>query len=463
MPFFLLYCLLILEVLAEATLQSAVWPYVSTLLMLLFLRKLIRKYLSSMAIMLPIIMAKILLLFSLVFIGHHFFIRELGLMGAGSVHSAYFVVISCAFLHISAMVSASLAKTIPPRPLAPFPMLLYSFVVAAIGAALIAIFYLLFTGFTQGFALLDATDRFVYRSKQGWLFGIIITFKPILAGLMGFVRFRMPVPRRFQFFVTMTFAALVASSALFGDKFLSLLVLFGYYFAPFLILQGQIDARAKRIAITLSLLAGVLVSSLTYFIYSDYGALDGSATAERLFGRFTGQGQLWYATMRSEPELAAIDHAELSRLSAVMAAQSADQVAFDTRTGIFHMVVLFAPDNIRNSIFNASGYVQFTGASEAYLALLLGQIPMAFLIMALAVTCGLLVYYVYNALWAGSMPSYFIALFILSNFASMLNQASFWQIFGARALMYIALMVIMDLGLRIMFSGRQRVRKFSES
>lgn len=454
MPLSVIYGLLFCTAFAEAAVRSSAWPYLAVLLFLAFLKRLTERFTIAVAIMLPVILTRMLILFSLIFISEKFFIRELGIVASGPVHSAYFTLISCVFLHVSALVFRGLSRT-TPRQVPLLPLLQLVFVSAVALAALIAVGFLLYTGATQGFALLDQTDRFQYRANQGWLYGIIITMKPVLAGLMGFARFRLPMSGMARALLSWLFVLLVGSSALFGDKFLSLLVMFGYFFAPRIALEGAISPQLRQRAVAIAMVAGILVSGLTYYIYSDYGVRDVGQTSDRLFGRFTGQGQLWYAVMDGSPDLVAVDHVELNKLGAVMLSAKADQLAFETRVGIFRMVAQYAPDNIRRSVFNSGGLVQFTGASEAYLTLLLGHIPMLVIMAALAVVCGIFSYYVYDALIAGSLPGYFAALFILANFSSMLNQASFWQVFGLKALSYIAVFVFVDLAQRMVLSRRQ--------
>lgn len=445
-----LYGGLVAVTLAEETLPSAFWPYASVALLTFFVLLLGRHFLAPMAILLPVIMAKLLLALSLLFIGHRLPIRELGIVAQGQVHSGYYALVACAFLHIAAQVFALLVRTFPPARVRLTPVLQGLFLWSVIGAACVAIFFLFHTGATQGFALLEGADRFAYRAGQDWFFGIVMTFKPILAGLIGFVRFRLSYGRAMRLTLSLLFGVLFAESALFGEKFLSLLVMTGFFFMPFLVLQNGLPRRRLGLALCIAVGSGLIVSALTYHVYSDYGALDLKRTTERLAGRFTGQGQLWYAVMHGKPALAQVDRAEVARMGAAMMAREADRTAFDTRSGMFHLVTRFAPDAIRASILERKGRVQFTGATEAYLALVLGHLPMIAILALLGCLAGLIAYYVYDALIAASLPGYFFALFILSNFASMMNQASFWQIFGARAVLYIAAMLATDMVFRMM-------------
>lgn len=443
------YGLLATVMLAEELLPSTFWPYVSLGLLAFFLLLLGRRFDAELAILLPLVIAKLLLALSLLFIGHGLPIRELGIVAQGQVHSAYFALIACAFFHVAASVCAALDHMFPPAPIRGSLLLHDLYRWSVIGAACVAILFLLHTGARQGFALIEGTDRFAYRAGQGWFFGIVMTFKPILAGLMGFVRFRLSGGRGARLVLSLLFCALFVASALSGDKFLSLLVMTGFFFMPLLVLRGMPRQRGWALGIVAA--TGLSVSGLTYHVYSDYGALDLQRTMQRLAGRFTGQGQLWYAVMHERPALVHVDRAEAARMGGVMMAREADRTAFDRRSGIFHMVMRFAPDDIRNAIFQRAGRVQFTGATEAYLALVLGHLPMLVAMALLGCLAGLVAYYVQDTLVAGSLPGAFFALFILSNFTSMMNQASFWQIMGARAFIYIAGLLAVDILFRLMF------------
>ncbi len=335
-------------------------------------------------------------------------------------------------------------------------MLHMIFVGTVYSLALLTIAVLLWAGFTSGFALFDATDRFVYRASQGWLFNIIIVGKPLICGLMGFIVFRLPIAQLTRQLFVCTFAAIFLVSTLFGDKFLSLIVLVALYFSPFLALRLTVTRRVKAVATILISLVGITVSGLTYFTYSDFGRLDASQTNERLFGRFTGQGQLWYAA-NQDSEIFGLDQVQSDKLmTVVLAPKDADEIAFYTQTGIFYMVVRHAPDNIRDAVYDASGFVQFTGAGEAYLMEVYGHAAMLIIWAVLGFGCGIVSYWAYNSLITGSLPGYTFAMFAVASYASMINQGSFWQIFGVRALMYLFVMLAIDVGMRLMLTRRTR-------
>lgn len=454
MIFVLLYGLLAADSVAELSFPSQAWVFVSIALYIYFIRTLFARNLTSTVILLPIVITKLLVLLSLIFISQGFVIRELGLVGGPPVYSGYFALLGCAFLHLTAGISTVLNRSLAPRPLAPFPILQIAFTLAVIAAGTLAIGVLLYSGMTQGFALLNGVDRFDYRASQGWLFNIVINFKPILAGLMGFARFRLPTTALTRPLLSFLLVMLIISSALSGDKFLSLLILLAFYFTPYLILSGGLNRRTMQRTVTIGSVSLIMASALTYYVYSDYGTLNQEQTTTRLFGRFTGQGQLWYIVNHRGTELTAIDEVESQKLMQVMTADDADQLAFDTHTGIFHMVEVYGEEGIRHSVFNRDGLIQFTGATEAYLINVYGQIYMIFIVLALSLAAAASAYYIYNSLISGSLLGYFFSTFIMANFASMMNQASFWQVFGKRALIYFSIMIAIDMGLRVFFAGR---------
>tara|TARA_R110000868_G_scaffold410179_3_gene697490 strand:- start:5574 stop:6965 length:1392 start_codon:yes stop_codon:yes gene_type:complete len=445
------YVLLMVSAILEPNLGLPIWPYLGTGLFVLFVRIMFRRHPRGMAILTPLVITRILLLFSLVFIAQRFFIRELGIIGEGPVYACYFALISCIFLHLTILTFDILVRNAPPRPANPHPLAKYLFATIAIIAGLFATITLLYTGAHSGFALLDGTDRFAFRANQGWLFNVIITFKPIICAMLGFVRFRIRFSAVIRAIFTSVFVVLLLSSALFGDKFLSLIVMIVYFFMPYLILEGRIDKRMRVAGLAVLLLGGSIVSGLTYYTYSDYGRLSFEETSERLFGRFTGQGQLWYAVNNREVGLTVGDPAEAQRLKNVMLASSgADDLAFRTRTGIFQMVQRFAPSSIQHAVFGREGLVQFTGAGEAYLSLVFGQTGMLIFIVILAIGCGASVYYVYNSSINGSLVGFVFSIFIVANYSSMVNQGSFWQIYGVRSLFYITVMISLDLLSRVL-------------
>ena len=456
------YIALLIGALAEADSTTSLWSYAAVILFVIFVALLFRRTRAAVAILLPLVLTRLLLLLSLVFIAERFFIRELGITANGTTHACYFALLACAFLHLTVATFRLLTSVFVPRPAQTYSPVRHLFITGTIVAALGAVLFLIVTGASAGFALFDATDRFAYRADQSWLFNIIITQKPIICALLGFVRFRMVISRGTRLTVTGSFAALLLTSTLFGDKFLSLLIMVAFFFLPFLVLKPAIKGRALITGTIVTLFVGVMVSGLTYYTYSDFGNLGAEETSERLFGRFTGQGQLWYAVNNQASQVVAGDPAEAQRLRAVMlATRGADALAFETHTGIFQMVERFAPPNIRASVFASQGYVQFTGASEAYLTMVFGRGGMLILLAMLALGCGLATYYVYNALIAGSLFGFAVSMFIATNYYSMLNQGSFWQIFGVRSLAYIATLVVIDMTARVVLSrgaGRPALR-----
>lgn len=457
----IVYVFLMVGVVAEPDMPSLIWPYYGTALFFVFIQTLFRINKKGSSILIPIIITRTLLMASLIFISHGFFIRELGVVATGPTYTCLFSLISCAFIHFSMITFNIFVKLMPPIPGNIYPIARYIFISGALSSGILATIFLLATGVQSGFALFDGVDRFAYRANQGWLFNVIITFKPVICAMIGFVRFRLGFSAGTRKIATFTFAALLFSSTLFGDKFLSLIVMGAYFFLPYLILDGRLSRRMLATSMAVILIGGAIVGGLTYYVYSDYGKLNSAATSERLFGRFTGQGQLWYIANNQHVVSVDGDFVEQKRLKSVMMAKSgADDLAFNIHAGIFRMVELFAPRIIRHAIFGRDGLVQFTGAGEAYLMLVFGEFGMIMALAGLAVGLGIVMYYVYNSVISGSLFGFIFSVYLMMNYSSMINQASFWQVFGVRALVYTAIMVAIDVCSRI-YVNRGKSRKNS--
>ncbi|WP_324808308.1 DUF6418 domain-containing protein [Sphingomonas sp. LY29] len=418
-----------------------VWPVVSLAAFAAFLLTMSRHYREAIFTLFAIEIAKILMLISLAFIGAGFFVRELGIIAEASTHSAYYALTACLYIHAACLTFKAARHARGHIALLPAQQsLLGLYVLGAGGLCIFAVLYLIVLGLTDGFPMLAGVDRFSYRADQGWLFRVIITFKPILAGLMGMIRFRFR-PRPWQrWLLDFTFGLLIGAVVLFGEKFLSLLVMGGAYLLPFLLRRKRRSPSSLLIATGLSM--AVLVSSATVYVYSDYGTLGASETSERLLGRFTGQGQLWYAASNASNREPNFD--QLRQMGNVMMSSEADEEAFRQQVGIFHLISRFAPSNIYDSIMAGRGLVQFTGGFEAYFLIVGGHLVMIAAVIFFGGIAGLVAFYVYESLIAGAVVGYVGAWFIYMAVYSASNQASVWQVIGWKSLLYFAIVIGMD-------------------
>jgi hypothetical protein len=381
---------------------------------------------------------------SLIFISAHFKIKELGIIPNGSAYSAYFAILSCLFINSSSFTFNIIIK-IFGAPVQRAGPLLFARVITLLLLiiSLSCILYLLIVGGTLGFPLLNGVDRFDFRIGQSKYIGIILSIKSILAASLGMIRFLIVRRSLNRFLIDGVTVTLLAVALLFGDKFTSVLVFVAFYIGPYL--AGSPDTRMFRRLAPLAAAAFVLVGSMTYYIYSDYGNLPSEQTFERLLGRFTGNGQLWYSAMQDRTKFIDYDQSQVDAMKQVIVGGQGLESAVDHRTGVFYLAFRYAPADLVISIIRKSGIVQLTGATEPWLLLCFGHIGMVFSIILLGALAGFLSMYMYISLRYQSIIGYLVGAFILLPFYSMMNQASFYEIFGWKPLMYFTMGIFIDL------------------
>lgn len=444
----------------EFIFPDPLWAVASLGLFLWFVQGLFSKNPGAVGTMFSLYIQKFLILVSLVFIALGYRMPELGRTADGSVYSGYFCLLACAFMHLSVSTRQILAaRFVGGRvKIAPKSHVNDYYFIAALAAATVTIVYLLLVGLGSGFALIVGADRFVYRAGQGWLFNVIVTQKPLLTALMGFVRFRIPISRNKQRALDYALAGLSVTFVLFGDKFLSLIVLISFYYLPWILESktGIIKASAKLISGAIIL--GMLGLAITYFVYSKNGALDYAATSRLLFGRFTGQGQLWYVVMQERPAVFQFDSDQVSKVLRAVLSREADITAFNERTGVFYLISKFAPSKIWTSIITSQGYVQFTGALEPFSLLAVGHFGLIVMLAVCGLCAGVSSFYIQHAYNEGRLFGFLAGIFILLKVYVMLNQGAVWTVFGWWAVLYILGLVAVDLTIRTVFASRRAAR-----
>ncbi len=437
------------------TTSASPWLVAIALLLLVgMLRALYVRAAVPMTFAIPLIVPKFLFVFSLLFIAQGFLITELGVTASGPVRAGYYVLLSCAFFHVITLTFSGFRAILPP-PVRLHQFLLFIIIAyaGAAGLTFLAVAYLLVTGLQSGFPLFEGIDRFAYRAQQDALFDIIMSNKPLLAAMLGILRFRLVNRAPAQWFLDALMMGFTVLTTLFGEKFLSVIILAVFYLIPYLVLRMDSLRLGPLLIFGAVLMTGV--GSLTYYVYSGYGTLNYQQTSEKLFGRFTGQAQLWYAVMQEPTHAITVDTKQVQLMKNAMLSADANETAFQQRAGVFYLVLQYAPDEMAKSVFRQKGLVQFTGATEAWLILVLGHVLAIMILVFLAFLAGLLLLYLDGALRAGSLIGYLVGTFIFLPFYSMLNQGSFWQIFGWKALLYFAVGLSIDFLYR-QISGHER-------
>ena len=398
------------------------------------------------------IICKMLVLLSLIPISFGYYIYELGINGQTQVHAGYFVCLSVLLLLTGCKTNAWLklaqvetATSIPTNLAKPI------YLAFSLAIVLGSILFLWSLGLSSGFAILQQTDRFEFRAGQGWLFSVIITFKPIFAGILGMVRFKDIHTKPTKLLLDLSLYAFVVMTMLFGEKFLSIIITVGYYYLPYFIVQKK---RPKLSAglLALGLIIGVAVTSATWNVYSDYGRLDSASTLQRLLYRFTGQGELWYISTAKGNSLVNIDESQSGKLVDVLLARNANQAAFNSRVGIFYLVEKFGERGIADQLLSSVGLVQFTGGFESYFLMIWGHVPMISMVFFAGLLLGCAAYYWETSARDGAMFSVFAGTYFLSQLTSATNQGSIWQIVGLVAVVYMIILLVVTTALKLFLS-----------
>lgn len=448
--------------LSELSVRSLGWPIASIVVFAIYLREILLRFPIPTEIFAATAIIKLLFLFSLVCIAFQVPMPELGnIVAKGAVYSGYYALISAVSLWLAAFTFEIARRITPARATPEWPLASTAIFLFVVAIAAVEIGVLLWTGVRNGFPLLQGDDRFLFRANQDFAFELAISFKPVIAGLIGFVVFRTARLAR-RILMTALFLMLLGLAALFGDKFFSLIIMVLYFLIPYFVLSGGVRFRLGFALIASTLTLTVLTGSLTYFIYSDYGMRDSASTLDRLLGRSTGNGQLWYVTMQDRTVAFTVDVDQYDRLIDSLVSKASASSNLDNGVGIFYLVNRYAPDEIRDGIKAGQGYIQFTGGTEAYLILVFGHAMMLVIMAFLSILLGLSCYYTYNCIISHAYIGYLGSLYILVNIYGMLNQASLGQIFSVGSLKAIGVILAADATYRIAFGRRARATTIDE-
>ncbi|WP_186393055.1 MULTISPECIES: DUF6418 domain-containing protein [unclassified Pannonibacter] len=430
----------------EIVFVSYFWSFYACGLLFIYIYTSIQKSPENFILYTHVVLTKILVVISLLFISLGYYMPELGRFGTPKVGANAFLVFSIILFYTAERTLRVFQKrnSIKRAEVNETSIVkIITFLILATSASLIL--YLVYFGLSNGFPLLQGIDRFGFRmSNEDKIFLIVINLKSTLMCALGLISFCYNCGALLKIASKLSFSIWVIVSILFGDKFFSLIVLFLYYYTPYLVM---FPSRFSE-TITRNTFKGMIIVCLALgivcYVYSDYGVLGWEATIERLFGRFASQGQLWAMVYRDFQQILSFGQDSLHDYVAVMFSSNASEKAFNGSVGIFHLMALYAPANIILSVQEMRGNVQFTGAFEAYFIMTSGYLGTILILLVAGVYLGLSAAYLKNAIFFGSPFSTGVAVFNMLNCASALNQGSLWQILGSKALIYFGILVLLD-------------------
>ncbi|WP_226019615.1 DUF6418 domain-containing protein [Novosphingobium sp. FKTRR1] len=439
---------------------SVYWPFLALGSYLWFLRLLFQRYPRETMLMSIMAMTKILILFSLIMIGLGFWITELEIVGQLPVYSLYFCILSSVFIHAACQSSAFINRRIDSQPVPELATGMgFAQTIGAVALVGFGIAVLLQTGLTKGFATLDGIDRFEFRADADWFFNYVVLRKYMMTAALATVRFRISMSTATHRVIDAIFVAFLGLLMLFGDKFLSVIVVGIFYVLPLLVTtRGGARVRLPRSLLLAVVTLLPLVLSATVWVYSDYGAQGWDSTLDRLFGRSTGQGQIWYIVAHDHRPLLSVDGGAVQKLMGSMGYQG-ESDPLRSNVGIFYIISRYAPTNVYKSILANNGLVQFTGGFEAYLILLFGHIPTLFLTILFGIIAGMCGSYLYYTIRSRSAFGAFFASFIYMSVYTTINQGAIWMSVSLGALIYTAIYIIAEQIVRylILKPGRRMV------
>ena len=422
---------------------SHFWGWAAVLLYIKFVLKVVGDNKKYSGAIIPIAFVKFLMVFSLACIGSGFFMPEMGYYGSAPSFAAFYTTICCACIISMVFLANNLHLNIKDHQKSKNIYLWGVAEKTSIYFSALLPIYLVFFGIKNGFPLLDGVDRFYYRLEaQDALLNIIINNKGVVCGVLGFLNYEFR-ERKINMII---FLGIVFSSIMFGEKFLSIIVLFLFYFSTKITKEIIKNKKFINGVVLTSAVFSVVPLCLVYYIYSDYGALPFAFTIEKILGRFASQGQLWFAVANDEIKLSFFNWVELNNLIAVLGSSSADQDAFYYEVGVWGLARKYAHQSIYYSLLDGEGLVQLTGGYEAYFMNSFGVIGLVIsLIFIIFYGAFLLFFFSHKVCSGNGTPlSAAIFFFLLIAFNSAWNQGAPWQILGLKSLTYLFILMISD-------------------
>jgi hypothetical protein len=168
--------------------------------------------------------------------------------------------------------------------------------------------YLIYVGISKGFPLFTGADRFMFRLDiEDPVFNAIMVNRSVAVFYLGVMS---AILRRGQLY-NLLFIAVMVISALFGEKFTSIIILLAIFSMPMLLRRNWAFRQLHLKNVFVSLFIATCISLPLIFIA--YKGLDNPGNAIKKFTeRVALQGQLWYMADKGTHDLFHFDGAALS-------------------------------------------------------------------------------------------------------------------------------------------------------
>ena len=272
-----------------------------------------------------------------------------------------------------------------------------------------------------------------------------LNLKFVILVALGLVTFRLPAWLPWRVAAGIVGSLLLAVYFLFGDKFFTQIVAASGFVSPFLYIHHRKVRRYLGLFLAASAIVLGVASTMTYYIYSNKGAMAPEATMDRLSGRIVGQGELWFLQARIGAPLIAWDGEFVARNIAALRVQNIDLYAVQQSLGPNYFSNQYAPNNIRLSIANNAGTATYTAALEPLGLAIFGWIGLGVLLVACGGLMALVSVYFAFGIASRSILSTLFAAFLSTEVRAALTQGTPWVFLGVTAMKWLSVILFIEL------------------
>ncbi|MGE3747076.1 MAG: DUF6418 domain-containing protein [Sphingomonadaceae bacterium] len=446
--------------LLSALFTSPLWSIVSLVNFLWLGLFLFRVAPIATILMLPFLVTRSSAVVALIFIEFGADMPEVAAVGTAGTHTASYVFYTAIMFGVCAMLFDLVyrsTKLSQPGQLTrlfdSWAPLIVSGIIAVVGLVMLV---LIARGLISGFPLLAGIDRFAFRRFAADPITLnALNYKFVIAYMLGFAVFCAPVVRFLKTIAAVQAALLVVLYFLFADKFFTQLAAMSAFFAPYLIIHRERVSRNLLGFGVGSLIAFSVVSSVTWWIYSQGGTISNAATIDRLSGRIVGQGQLWYLQSQIGAPMLNWDRHLVNTSLSALTVKEMEPFAQRQSIGPAYFSNKHAPDALRASLDRNFGTVSYTMAAEALGLVAFGWIGLGLLMVA----CGLIIaagnLLIARAVLQRLPISVGFAAYILVQTQVTLNQGALWVLFSIFSLKWLSVIAFVEFLLIILVMSQR--------
>lgn len=313
-------------------------------------------------------------------------------------------------------------------------------VVLGLGLAAVILGTGVVAGLSGGFAMLSGVNRYALRNdaSNGMLFNLFLNNQTFVAMLLG--TFCTSSIRPVRWLSAAMIVADLLLAALHGEQFMSVLHICLTMLVPFIAIHA-INGRPVLRYLGVGAAIALLIGSISVFYAYKGQGLDASET---IVSRFLEQGQAWYVVDSDArtfwaPALGGLPAFE--RFIASLGSLTEPTFFGDARvSGLRDLMLSYGtPDILRAYVFDD---VTFTMGNMAVPVYWFGYAGGALFVSITGVVYGALSAMMIRIAMRGGVVTLWLAskVFAYATFAA--QQGDYWTMFGARTIVYLAIMAL---------------------